>query len=309
MDLSALQQHSRSEHLHARHEKADKLYRLGSEYLRRALEENSKDPDRSLLRNAARCFSASIESNRRDPRPYLQQAYLFLLTGNSRKAVRYLQEAQRLEPENPRARQLMEHAQKQAARGTKKATAASRAPLPPNPALLAQKRQAFIQELEQLLERAYRELQSLPPTWAKPVLDGYRKLQAEYNGIYNRMCKRLDQLEQHLDTQDLDRELQKLEVTMNRLDDICELSGQMVDLFQRIDHLRKLLERQVNACRHDPAAKAGVQPMLDRYQPVCDDLADELDMLEGSGFDISALMPGYEALIITFQQLDQTVHG
>lgn len=306
MNLSALQQQSHSGHLHARHEKANKLYRLGCEYLRRALEDNPRDPDRSLLRNAARCFTAAIENNRRDSRPYLQQAYLFLLSNNHRKALRYLQEAQRIEPENPRAKQLMEHLQKQAVGSTKKAV--TRAPQPLNPAMLAQKRLAFIQEVEQVLERAFRELPSLLPTWAKPVLDGYRKLQSEYNGIYNHMCKRLDTLEQHMDIQDIDRELQKLEVTLNRLDDICELSGQMVELFQRIDHLRKLLERQIAVCKQDPASKSAVQPMLDRYQPVCDELADELDMLEGSGFDISAMMPGYEALILTFQQLDHLIH-
>jgi tetratricopeptide (TPR) repeat protein len=308
MDLSALQQHSRSEHLHARHEKADKLYRLGSEYLKRASEDNPNVPDRALLRNAARCFTASIEHNRKDPRPYLQQAYLFLLTGNSRKAIRYIQEAQRLQPDSPRARQLLDHAQKQASRGQKKAAAVIRQAAPPNPALMGQRRQAFIEEVSEVVERAFRELQTLQPTWAKPVLEGYRKLQDEYSSTYNRLCKRLDQLEQHLDVQDLDRELQKLEVSLNRLDDICELSGQMVALFQRIEHLRKLLEKQLSDCRQNEAAKSGVQPTLDRYQPVCDELADELDTLEGSGFDISALMPGYEALIICFQQLDQLIH-
>lgn len=307
MDLSALQQHSRSEHLHARHQKADKLYRLGSEYINRAREDNPNAPDRALLRNAARCFTASIENNRKDPRPYLQMAYLFLLTGNSRKAIRYVQEAQRLQPDSPRAKELLAHAQKQASRGAKKAVAAARPAAPANPALMGQRRQAFIQELSEVLERAFRETQGLQPTWAKPVLEGYRKVQDEYNQIYNRLCKRLDQLEQHLDIQDLDRELQKLEVTLNRLDDICELSGQMVTLFQRIEHLRKLLDNQVSECIKNPATKAGAQALLDRYQPVVDELADELDTLEGSGFDISALMPGYDTLIISFQQLDQQI--
>lgn len=305
-DLHALQQHSRSEHQHARHEKADKLYRLGSEYLNRAREDNPNDPDRALLRNAARCFSASIEHNRRDPRPYLQQAYLFLLTGNSRKAIRYVQEAQRLQPDHPRAQQLLQHAQKQAGKPIKKSVAQA---APPNPALLAQKRQKFIQELAEVLERSYRELQGLPPTWAKPVLDGYRKLQDEYNGIYNHLCKRLDQLEPHMPIQDLDRELQKLEVSLNRIDDICELSGQMVELFQRIEHLRKLMQSQLEACQRDPGSRSQIQAILDRYQPACDILADELDTLEGSGFDISALMPGYEALILHFQQLDQMIRN
>lgn len=307
MDLSALQQHSRSEHLHARHQKADKLYRLGSEYINRAREDNPNAPDRALLRNAARCFTASIENNRKDPRPYLQMAYLFLLTGNSRKAIRYVQEAQRLQPDSPRAKELLAHAQKQASRGAKKAVAAAKPAAPANPALMGQRRQGFIQELSEVLERAFRETQGLQPTWAKPVLEGYRKVQDEYNQIYNRLCKRLDQLEQHLDIQDLDRELQKLEVTLNRLDDICELSGQMVTLFQRIEHLRKLLDNKVSECIKNPATKAEAQTLLDRYQPVVDELADELDTLEGSGFDISALMPGYDTLIISFQQLDQQI--
>ncbi len=308
MDLSALQQHSRSEHLHARHQKADKLYRLGTEYIKRASEDNPNDPDRALLRNAVRCLSASIENNRKDPRPYLQMAYLFLLTGNSRKAIRYVQESQRLQPDNPRAKQLLAHAQKQASHGTKKAVAAARAAAPLNPALMGQRRQAFIEELSSTLEQAFRELPGLQPTWVKPVLDGYRKVQDEYNQTYNRLCKRLDQLEQHMDIQDLDRELQKLEVTLNRLDDICELSGQMVALFQRIEHLRKLLEHQLSANRAQALPQSEVQALLDKYQPVCDELADDLDTLEGSGFDISALMPGYDALILTFQQLDQLIH-
>lgn len=304
-DLHALQHHSQSGHMHARHEKADKLYKLGCEYLNRARELTPHDPDRTLLRNAARCFSAAIENNRRDPRAYLQQAYLFLLTGNSRKAIKYIQEAQRLQPDHPRIQVLLQHAQKQAGKPVK---AQARVTEAPNPAVLSQRRQKFIQELGEILERSYRELQGLPPTWAKPVLDGYRKLQDEYTGYYNRFCKRLDQLEPYMPIQDLDRELQKLEVNLNRLDDICELSGQMVDLFQRIDHLSKVIERQLTQSMQNPAKRQEAQTILDRYQPVCDQLADELDMLEGSGFDISALMPGYEALVLNFQQLDQLLH-
>jgi hypothetical protein len=291
MDLHVLQQVNRSEHLHARHEKARQIYQLGLEYLKRA---QAAELDRVLLRNAARCFAAAIEHNRKDARPLLKQAYLFLLTGNGRKAVKYLQEAQRLlPPEHPAQ-------QKKSARPT---------PGGPQPDKIKALYQQTEAELDRLMAKAYRELPNLQPTWASPVWRGYCKLQQEYDAAYQKLCERLDQLSPYLDTQRLDQQLQKLEISLNRLDDICEHSESMVKLRQRIETAQQALEHKLSLARSGQLSPEAHQQALSDDASLCDELADELDLMEGSGFNVAALIPGYEALVASYQALEQHSGG
>lgn len=304
MDLHVLQQVNRSEHLHARHEKARKIYQLGLEYLKRA---QAADLDRVLLRNAARCFAAAIEHNRKDARPLLQQAYLFLLTGNGRKAVKYLREAQRLLPaEHPELQRLLQYAQRPTQQ--KKSTRQpQQAGLQPDKLkALYQKTEA---ELDRLMAKAYRELPGLQPTWASPVWRGYCKLQQEYDAAYQKICQRLDKLSPYLDTQRLDQQLQKLEISLNRLDDVCEHSETMVTLRQRIEAAQQALEHKLTLARSGQLSAQAHQQALTDDAKLCDELADELEMLEGSGFNVAALIPGYEALVASYQALEQQAGG
>lgn len=302
MDLHVLQQVNRSEHLHARHEKARRIYQLGLEYLKRA---QAAELDRVLLRNAARCFAAAIEHNRKDARPLLKQAYLFLLTGNGRKAVKYLQEAQRLlPPEHPELQRLLQYAQRPAQQKKMARPAAGGGPQPDKLKALYQQTEA---ELDRLMAKAYRELPNLQPTWASPVWRGYCKLQQEYDAAYQKLCDRLDQLSPYLDTQRLDQQLQKLEISLNRLDDICEHSESMVKLRQRIETAQQALEHKLSLARSGQLSPEAHQQALSDDASLCDELADELDLMEGSGFNVAALIPGYEALVASYQALEQ--HG
>jgi len=301
MDLQALQQATRSEHLHARHEKAEKLHKLGLEYLKRA---RAQDFDRVLLRNAARCFAAAIENNRSNPQPYLQQAYLFLLAGNARRAVKYLQEVQRLAPEHPELPKLLNYAQRTGKTATRHPAGPAQAPAKPDLLKLGRLRAQLSVELEQVMQKAYRELQNLQPTWARPVWQGYLRLQAEYDGTYQSLCTRLDKLEPHIDISQVDKELQKLEISLNRLDDVCELSKDMVELHERIEAGKQVLRGHVEAYERQTLSAALLSQVLSEYAEICETLADDLDMLEGSGFNISALTPAYESLVHDYQQLD-----
>lgn len=298
--LQTLQQARRSDHLHARHEKAEKLYKLGMEYLQRA---KRNEMDRELLGNAAKCFAAAIENNRSDPRAYLQQAYLLMLVKDGRKAVRYVLEAQRLDPNNPRVHELLAYLKKEPPKPQKpqvrKAQVASK------DEAMTHRRNKLAAELEDVMNKAYRELQNLQPTWVKPVWQGYCRLQEKYEDIYQNLCDRLDQIGKFVDIAPLDDELHKLEISLNRLDDVCELSEQMVELYQRIDHLKRILSGHLDDARNNAEARRVLHRVLDKYQPALDTLADELDMMEGSGFNIAALLGPYEEVIQTFQQLDQ----
>lgn len=312
MDLTALQNATRSEHLHARREKAEKLYRLGLEYLNRAKKNNY---ERVLLRNASRCFNAAIENNRSDHRAYVQQAYLFLVANNPLKAVKYLQEATRLAPDDPAVKMLMEHTQKSASKGIKKKKGPSSSSFKPkntvgnHPEQLARKKNELEAKLNLLMNKAYRELQDLQPTWAEPVMRGFQSLQADYSEAYNEICAGVDLLEGKLDITSMDEDLQKLEISLNRLDDVCELSGTMVDLKLRLERFMLSLSQKQQEIQRNPAKKQTLPSLLDRYSAQIDVLADELDELEGSGFNIQALMPTYENLVAIFQNLDQIAQG
>ncbi len=302
--LKALQNARQSDHLHARHKKSEKLYKLGVEYFQRA---RQQEMDRELLKKAAKCFTAAIENNRSDARAYIQQAYLFLLVRNGRKAVKYLQEAQRLDPENARVKELMGHIRNDGSLKSSRSVA-QRSNVSATDAM-GHRLQKVAKELEQLLAKAYRELQALQPTWAKPVWQGYCRLQQEYDTAYQRLCDRLDQIGKHVETSELDAQLQTLEISLNRLDDVCELSEQMVTLYQRIQHSTKTLQGHLEESHKSLAARSQIPGLLDKYQKVLDTLADDLDMMEGSGFNIAALMGPYEVLIGVFQQLDQIGQG
>lgn len=312
MDLQALQQVTRSDHLHARHQKALRLYKLGVEYLQRA---RQYDWDRRLLRNAARCFASAITHNRSVPEPYLKQAFLFSLVGNTRKSLHYLREAQRLAPDHPELLRLQGHLQKSPAErqasGVKPPGSLNvkhpRRAASVDPQQLAYQRDRLAIGLEQVMSKAYRELPSLQPTWAEPVWKGYCRLRDEFDEKYQELCDLFDQLSVHFELSSLDRDLQKLEISLNRFDDVCEHSEQMVSLYQRIHHLEKMFERHLLKLQQGTAADS--QTLLDKYQQVLDEMADELDLFEGSGMSIHQVLPRYESLVALYQRIDAQSNG
>lgn len=308
MDLQALQQVTRSDHLHARHQKALRLYKLGVEYLQRA---KQYDWDRLLLRNAARCFASAITHNRAVPEPYLKQAFLFSLVGNTRKSLHYLREAQRLAPEHPELLRLQAYLQQSpterrtAASGSPSVSSARRPSL--DPQQLAYQRDKLAIELQQVMSKAYRELPNLQPTWAEPVWKGYCRLRDEFDEKYQSLCDLFDRLSTHFDLATIDRDLQKLEIGLNRFDDVCEHSEQMVSLYQRIQHLEKMFERHL--LKQQQGASSDTQTLLDKYQQVLDEMADELDLFEGSGMSIQQVLPRYENLVALYQRIDAQSSG
>lgn len=300
MDLQALQQATRSDHLHARHQKAQRLYVLGVEYLQRA---KQYDWDRLLLRNAARCFSASITHNRKAPQAYLKQAFLFSLTGNTRKALHYLREVQRLDPKHPELLRLLSHLQQHPLAKPMVSKAL------PDLQQLAYQRDKLAIELEQTMSKAYRELPGIQPTWAQPVWKGYCCLRDTFELKYQHLCDLLDGLAPHFDVSRLDQDLQKLEISLNRLDDVCEHSERMVGLYQRVNHLEKMFERQLQRVQSRQAPVHESNLLLNKYQPVLDEMADELDVFEGSGMSIQQILPRYENLVSLYQSLEDLVNG
>lgn len=312
MDLQALQQATRSDHLHARHQKAQRLYVLGVEYLQRA---KQYDWDRVLLRNAARCFSSAITHNRKSPDAYLKQAFLFSLTGNTRKALHYLREAQRLSPDHPELQRLLSHLQQRPAAAHSGANPTIARPKPAAPKTapdlqqLAYQRDKLAIGLQQVMSKAYRELPGLQPTWAQPVWKGYCRLRDEFDAKYQQLCDLLDGLYPHFDVSSMDQDLQKLEISLNRLDDVCEHSEQMVNLYQRVNHLEKMFERQLQRAQSRQAHPEEIQGLLDKYQPILDEMADELDIFEGSGMSIQQVLPRYESIVSLYQSLEDLVNG
>lgn len=308
MDLQALQQVTRSDHLHARHQKALRLYKLGVEYLQRA---KQYDWERRLLRNAARCFASAITHNRAAPEPYLKQAFLFSLVGNTRKSLHYLREAQRLAPEHPELLRLQAYlqqspAERRGSRASQAASAGSRRPVV-DPQQLAYQRDKLAIELQQVMSKAYRELPNLQPTWAEPVWKGYCRLRDEFDEKYQKLCDLFDQLSPHFDLAAMDLDLQKLEIGLNRFDDVCEHSEQMVSLYQRIHHLEKMFERHLQKQQQGTATDS--QSLLDKYQQVLEEMADELDLFEGSGMSIQQVLPRYENLVALYQRIDAQSSG
>ena len=103
--------------------------------------------------------------------------------------------------------------------------------------------------------------------------------------------------------------MQKLEISLNRLDDVCDHSESMVKLYQRIAHLEKTFSGQLQLARQRKLSKPQAEQLLNKYESVLEQMADELDMFEGSGMNIQQVLKPYEKVVALFQTLDQYTQG
>lgn len=91
--------------------KAERAYRLGCEYAQRATQSPSTPLASTLFQNALKCFAFAITMNRSDAAPYVQAAAIFIRYRQQPLALKYLQEARRLDPEHPEVASLLKYCQ------------------------------------------------------------------------------------------------------------------------------------------------------------------------------------------------------
>lgn len=309
MDLSALSNLSKarkqSGHLDQRHEKAFRLYRLGCEYLKRAKKSNYSD--KNLTKKSIRCFVKAIENNRNDARPYARLGYLFLLYKDPVQASKYLNEAVRINPKNADAQRLLDYAQNSAVKKIKKKKGLG-AP-PPKLKLNTQgtpqgQYKALERAIQEQVTLSFQKVQGIKPTLIPINLRQLRDTLKNLEKNYDDLGKSLDVLEQKIDVSRLDMELKKLEINLNLLEDTIKLSEQQIEFKKSMLTLTEQIEIHMERYVQKADPIEVYEDFLDKALDECDELADELEFLEGSGYDIKPLMKYYNKLNAVFQKFD-----
>lgn len=321
MDLSALSQLSASKKQtlqDERQRRSDRLYRMGVEYLRRARKEQFQN--RALVKRATICFGQAIENNRRDPRPLVKLAYICLVFRDSKLATRHLNEALRLDPGNVEAKKLQAYLEKQLTQTLRNlkhkdqgVALQSVRRLQERP--LAQGKTTYLQ-LQSLIQAQVREsfecMQDIRPTLIAIQLNKYEEIQQQLEANYEMLCHQLDQLEaQGIAIEALERDLQKLEINLNQLEDVCKLSRQMIALKKRIQLETERVQDWNLQLERNPVAtvKTSLDLEFNALIERCDSLADALDELEGSGFDIQPLLKYYHQLTAACNRFEQLLQS
>ena len=88
-----------------RHRESDVSWLHGLDLLEQAAAGGYRH--KPFLIRAGESFLIAIQHNRRNPDPYVGMAYLYLLTGDQARAIRYLNEAQRVAPSHDNSRLLL----------------------------------------------------------------------------------------------------------------------------------------------------------------------------------------------------------
>jgi hypothetical protein len=294
-----------------RQRRFDKLYRMGTEYLNRS--KANQFQDREQVKKAAICFGHAIERNRRDPRPHLKLGYISLIFREYKMAARHLQEVLRLEPDHKQAKKLLAHLEKQSTQAIRnsnkdKGLSLQRVKRLEQPS--QSKGKTLYAETQTLIQNQIKEsferMQGIKPTLVPINLNKFEEIHLQLESNYDLINQQLDLLEQEgFDLAPLERELQKLEVNLNLMEDTCKLSREMIALKKalqeetsKIQDMNAAIERGASS---DTLAEYGA--LYDQMVDRCDELADELDTLEGSGFDIQALMKYYNQLTASFDRL------
>lgn len=321
MDLSALSKLSAKKTQSLQNERQrrfDRLYRMGAEYLRRARKEQFQN--RALVKRAAICFGQAIENNRRDPRPLVKLAYISLVFRDAKLATRHLNEALRLEPGNAEAKKLQAHLEKQSTQAlrnlkqkdqglTLKSVRRLQESTP------VQGENLYLQT-QQLIQAQIREsfelMQGIRPTLVGINLNKYEQIYQQLEANYDTISRQLDQLEaEGIQIEPLERELQKLEINLNQLEDTCKLSRQMMTLKKIAQSETERVQDWNLQLETNPTVelKASLDAQFDAVMERCDALADELDELEGSGFDIQPLMKYYQQLTAACSRFEKLLQS
>lgn len=294
-----------------RHKESDVSYLRGMSLMEKAYAGQFKN--KALLLEASDAFMDAIQHNRRNPDPYVGVAYLFLILGNTAKAIRYLNEARRVAPSHEKARLLLESILEQQEIVKEDAQMAEEA------SLSAEPDKAFTSDLpvlgrDQDYDKLYDELEALlleqskalmnesvvaQPSFDPIALLPVRERSEELNRIYAHIDTQLKILDAEIDTSELRTRLRPLEVMKRRLELVLSTSTDYQEIRSRCQQAQtqsQRLYRQILAV-NSKASLSQVEEALEPLLDECDRIADALDAISNRGFDISPVEDDYQQLI------------
>lgn len=319
MDLSllhALRQQS-SQLASQRHEKSDEAYQEGLKALAQA--QASGFRDKAALKQASQQFLKAIQMARGKAEPYVGLAYLLLLLGQQAQAVRYLQQAQRIEPEHEDTRKLLQYIQN---------PQAFAAPTPePTPSqqgdsgfrILALERpeaptaEASDDErprvLREKLTMLSYEASKLPTALIldRKQLTLARQQVQEWEDQLEVIQEDIHDLERTQNVNSLLRSVQVLERRIEKLDKLCRDSAHLCQIHDDILDAQLDVRGALKQSHFVPEEADALEARLEEFLDECDRLADLIDESEAQGLETQALAMNYEALTAAVERFQDAV--
>jgi hypothetical protein len=282
-----------------RHSQSDQSYQIGLEQLAQARIGQLQNSD--LLSQALAFFLQSLRLNRRDSRPAVAAAYIFILAGNARQANRYLRLVLAMHPNHSDALALQ----------AQLSISAKTVPARANQDYESVYEQVS-ENLKALIQILHSEISFQPSLNSQDLLE----LEARYHYL-DQSLRQLEaavlRLDQELDASELFRDFRLIEQGCNRLLNVIARSHKLQALHSDIQHLIDDVAQTITYFANDMSLERvkEIELSLDGFLDRCDILADQLDLLESEGYLLDSLIEAYTCLTEQFgllqDKLDEVV--
>lgn len=159
-------------------------------------------------------------------------------------------------------------------------------------------------QLEGRIQREVKKLSIFHPDWYASSRDRYKvdKVEKQYISLresQNQFLTKIAEIEAEIDCSALRQMLKPLDIIVARCEHSLNLSWQMIHLQEMLEGHHRWMEREL--LQFEKTGKLPPDFSEERFDYLlkdCDDLADQLDQLEGLGLDCSRLVPAYERLAL-----------
>lgn len=159
-------------------------------------------------------------------------------------------------------------------------------------------------QLEGRIQREVKKLSIFHPDWYASSRDRFKvdKVEKQYISLresQNQFLAKIAEIEAEIDCSVLRQMLKPLDIIVARCEHSLNLSWQMIHLQEMLEGHHRWMEREL--LQFEKTGKLPSDFSEERFDYLlkdCDDLADQLDQLEGLGLDCSRLVPAYERLAL-----------
>jgi len=293
-----------------RQQEAEQDYLTGLAKLQVAEREGYQNK-RTVL-TAYRHLATAIHKHRSEARYQSAMAYLLLLTGNTHRALRYVAEALRLEPANPRALMLQQeiHRLQQTSPARLRLVTWQAIEDSPQPQqsddydLLYDELESFIeQEVRSLMQQSISTEATLEMALAQEQACLHEQLEA----LEHILHQKISILEAEIETQPLTAMLKPLQVMRRRLEMALEHHTLFHLLLDGIEGAREDLQHlKQSLMLEQPGEDLNIA--LNSLLDLCDELADQLDALSEHRA-LQGVVSRYEVLVQELASVQDRMDG
>lgn len=274
---------------------SDEAYQKGIDFLAQA--QACGFEDKVALKQASEQLIRAIQYGRQNVPAYVAMSYLLILLDDQMMAIRYLNEAKRIEPDNEDVQNLIEFVKNPKSGQDEDDEAFGSEAMGDG----GEAGDALYEEVRALIDRELEQLQGI--RW-EPALTPQAFRQVEEHLMHlEEVRKKLDEqlmeLEFEMDTSALRQRARPLEESVQKLAGLRKVSHQMLRTLQE-------MQTQIDAVQQDVqcfiVSSPELEQKLEHYLDECDRFADVLDQTEEQGYSIAAFEDKYNQLVGAVEQ-------